>query len=273
MKDPAFLFYSKDFYEGTRTMLPEERACYVDLLIYQHQNGPIPNNIQRMKMYCSGIDEATLIATLKAKFIATNEGWINERLQMTINERQEYTDKQSINGQIGQFYKKAKEVLNKDNYLKIRSKYSDLSNEELLEEIKKFDLKNKATLKASLEASLEGSLKHRAVANAIIIKDILLELNIENRYAEIVNLWIDYKKGKRQSYKTKESTVQMIKHLIEISDNNFDNAKKIIETSIANNWDGLFPLKQHTNGKRYNEILPGHPRYVSNFDKITEIKL
>ena len=37
MKDPAFLFYSKDFYEGTRTMLPEERACYIDLMIYQHQ--------------------------------------------------------------------------------------------------------------------------------------------------------------------------------------------------------------------------------------------
>ena len=32
MKDPAFLFYSKDFYEGTRTMLPEERACYIDLM-------------------------------------------------------------------------------------------------------------------------------------------------------------------------------------------------------------------------------------------------
>lgn len=273
MKDPAFLFYSKDFYEGTRTMLPEERACYVDLLIYQHQNGPIPNNIQRMKMYCSGIDEATLQATLQAKFIATNEGWINERLQMTINERQEYTDKQSINGQIGQFYKKAKEVLNKDNYLKIKSKYSDLSNEELLEEIKKFDLKNKATLKASLEASLEGLLKHRAVGNAIIIKDILLELNIENRYAEIVNLWIDYKKGKRQSYKTKESTVQMIKHLVEMSDNNFDDAKKIIEISIANNWAGLFPLKKKQNGKQKNEILPGDTRYVSNFDGMNEYKL
>ena len=66
-----------------------------------------------------------------------------------------------------------------------------------LKRSKKFDLKNKATLKASLEASLEGLLKHRAVANAIIIKDILLELNIENRYAEIVNLWIDYKKGEK----------------------------------------------------------------------------
>ena len=269
MKDPAFLFYSKDFYEGTRTMLPEERACYIDLLIYQHQNGPIPNNIQRMKMYCSGIDEATLIATLKAKFVATHEGWINERLQMTINERQEYADKQSINGQIGQFYKKAKEVLKKDNYMKIRAEYSDFSNEELLEEIKKFDLKNKASLKASLE----GLLKHRAVGNEIKIKDIILELKIENRYAEIVNLWIDYKKGKRQSYKTADSTKQMVKHLIEISDNNFDDAKKIIETSIANNWAGLFPLKEKQNGKQKNEILPGDTRYVSNFENIDEINL
>jgi hypothetical protein len=269
MKDPAFLFYSKDFYEGTRTMLPEERACYIDLMIYQHQNGPIPNDIRRMKQYCSGIDEATLKATLEAKFKATHEGWINERLQIVIDERNIYSSKQSQNGKIGQFYKKAKEVLTAKNYLEIRKLYEYKTNDELLKEIEKFDLSNKASLKASLE----GLLKHLAIGNAIVIKDILLELNIENRYAEIVNLWIDYKKGKRQSYKTKESTVQMIKHLIEISDNNFDNAKKIIETSIANNWDGLFPLKQHTNGKRYNEILPGDPRYVSNFDKITEIKL
>ena len=30
-KDPAFLFYSQDFYAGTRTMLPEERACWAHL--------------------------------------------------------------------------------------------------------------------------------------------------------------------------------------------------------------------------------------------------
>lgn len=66
-KDPAFLFYSKDFYEGTRMMLPEERACFIDLMIYQHQNGFIPDDKRRLMMYCSGIDEATLEATLEAK--------------------------------------------------------------------------------------------------------------------------------------------------------------------------------------------------------------
>lgn len=78
MKDPAFLFYSKDFYEGTRMMLPVERACYVDLLIYQHQNGPIPNTLERVLLYCNGVDEATLKATLKAKFKRTKSGWIND---------------------------------------------------------------------------------------------------------------------------------------------------------------------------------------------------
>lgn len=76
MKDSAFLFYSKDFYEGTRMMFPEERACYIDLLIYQHQNGIIPFDLKRVSMFCNGIDIATLEATLEAKFEQTESGWV-----------------------------------------------------------------------------------------------------------------------------------------------------------------------------------------------------
>ena len=83
-KDPAFLFYSKDFYEGTRTMLPEERACYIDLLIYQHQNEIIPLDLKRVVLYCNGISEAMLLTTLKAKFIKTDKGWYNEKLKTVI---------------------------------------------------------------------------------------------------------------------------------------------------------------------------------------------
>ena len=79
-KDPAFLFYSKDFYEGTRMMLPEERACYVDLLIYQHQNGKIPNDLSRVVMYCSGVSSETVNRVLNQKFNQTVDGWFNQRL-------------------------------------------------------------------------------------------------------------------------------------------------------------------------------------------------
>ncbi|MFC5046325.1 DUF1376 domain-containing protein [Aquimarina hainanensis] len=86
-KDPAFLFYSKDFYEGTRMMLPEERACYIDLIIYQHQNGIIPNDTKRLVMYCSGCSEQTIISVLNQKFKQMVNGWLNERLDEEISKR------------------------------------------------------------------------------------------------------------------------------------------------------------------------------------------
>ena len=79
-KDPAFLFYSNDFYQGTRLMSPESRACYIDLLTLQHQNGIIPLDLKLVLSYCSGISEATLEATLEAKFAKTENGYINLKL-------------------------------------------------------------------------------------------------------------------------------------------------------------------------------------------------
>lgn len=90
-KDPAFLFYSTDFYEGTRTMLPEERACLIDLLIYQHQHGEIPDDPKRLTMYCSGCSEETIKIVLNSKFKqtlnGTLNGWSNEKLSNLVGER------------------------------------------------------------------------------------------------------------------------------------------------------------------------------------------
>lgn len=154
-KDPAFLFYSKDFYEGTRMMLPEERACYIDLLIYQHQNGIIPLDTKRMSMYCSGISEATLIAVLEAKFKQVDEGWINDKMKRIIEERSEFSSRQSFNGRIGQFWKKAKACLSAKDYRKLRD--SEYANDKdlLSKEIADKDISNKATLEAMLKAMLK----------------------------------------------------------------------------------------------------------------------
>ena len=165
-KDPAFLFYAKDFYEGTRMMLPEERACYVDLMIYQHQHGYIPNDTRRILMYCSGINEAMLIATLEAKFTKSDNGWFNEKLNLVINERKSFSNKQSINGSVGAFWKKVKSLLSPKEYVKVKEYYTSKTNEEIHSEIIENDLKDEAKLKAMLEAML----KH--LGNAIVIVDI-----------------------------------------------------------------------------------------------------
>lgn len=162
-KDPAFLLYSKDFYEGTRLMLPEERACYLDLLIFQHQNGPIPEDTRRILMYCSGINEATLIATLEAKFKLGPKGWLNEKLQSVIENRNEFTSKQSINGKVGQFWKKCKAFLSPAEYQELRVSLGSASNEEIFDFIK-----DKQIAKATLKAMLKALLKHLVNVNAIV---------------------------------------------------------------------------------------------------------
>lgn len=168
MKDPAFLFYSKDYYEGTRTMLPEERACYIDLLIYQHQNGGyIPNDLKRVLMYCSGCNEATLQATLQAKFKLCDKGWYNETMERVVSERQDFKEKQSVNGTVGQFFKKAKKILTQIDYSKLRQLFENQTNEEIFLKIKDLEI-NEATLQALLKALH----KHLEDANAIEDEDL-----------------------------------------------------------------------------------------------------
>jgi len=163
-KDPAFLFYSKDFYEGTRTMLPKERACLIDLMIYQHQHGAIPNDMERIIMYCSGIDEATLKATLEAKFKLTNEGWVNVKLDVVVQERKEYSNKQSGNGLVGQFFKKAKAIISAKELKQLKDYvYSEYGKDKLISELSKEQTTHEGMLKALL--------KHLAIGDAVVIKD------------------------------------------------------------------------------------------------------
>ena len=189
-KDPAFLFYSKDFYEATRTMLPKERACYIDLLIYQHQNEYIPNEIERISMYCSGIDEATLQATLQAKFKLCDKGWYNERLFEVIEQRKTFGEKQSDNGLIGQFFKKAKSSLPSKDYTKLKDFiYNVFTKEKLINELKINN--NHETM---LQAMLQAMLKHLVNVNVIVNEDVIInsslkekEFNFKNSLLEFVN--------------------------------------------------------------------------------------
>lgn len=63
--------------------------------------------------------------------------------------------------------------------------------------------------------------------------------------------WIDYKKSRGEKYKTEQSLMVCAKKLHELSGGNALNADAIIEQSIANNYAGLFPLK-NTQQKKVN---------------------
>lgn len=67
-------------------------------------------------------------------------------------------------------------------------------------------------------------------------------------------LWLQYKKERRQSYKSELSTTEAYSHLLNLSGNNPDTAMLIVKQSIANNWAGLFPLKTDSKQHKPAEI-------------------
>lgn len=88
-------------------------------------------------------------------------------------------------------------------------------------------------------------------------------------FQPLVDKWLQYKKAKKQSYKTNASIKTFYKRLIELSGNNIEMAGKIIEASIANNYSGIFPLKvNYSNGTaRNNNTSNSHVEQQNQFEQ------
>lgn len=67
--------------------------------------------------------------------------------------------------------------------------------------------------------------------------------NFSESEVVILKKWLDYKHVRKESYKTQESFELMAKKLFDLSRGDESKALKIIEQSMANNWAGLFELK------------------------------
>lgn len=102
-KDPAFLFYSKDWIEGTAELMPEEKGVFIDLLAHQHQAGDLPNNTERLARIARlSHDEFLKIwEVLQAKFKANGNRLVNRKLSEVMSERSEKGHKNKVIGTLG----------------------------------------------------------------------------------------------------------------------------------------------------------------------------
>jgi hypothetical protein len=90
-KDPAFLFYSSDFYTGTAFMTDEQVGKYIRLLCLQHQHGHLTE--QHMINICKTYDEHIF-----AKFEKLPDGkYHNLRLHNEILKRNAYSESRRNN--------------------------------------------------------------------------------------------------------------------------------------------------------------------------------
>jgi hypothetical protein len=79
---------------------------------------------------------------------------------------------------------------------------------------------------------------------------------ISEKFQPSFSTWLDYKAGRGEKYKTKQSIQAACDRLIELSGKDPSTAMAIVKQSMANNWAGLFPLKSDT-----RSIKPGVKMY------------
>lgn len=79
---------------------------------------------------------------------------------------------------------------------------------------------------------------------------------VSDEFKPIFQKWLDYKKEKKQTYKGKLSLQQCYKQLLELSNNNVAIAEKVVNQSIANNWAGLFDLRENKTSERDRWRMP-----------------
>jgi hypothetical protein len=92
MKDPAFLFYSQDFFTGTATMSMEDKGKYITILCLMHQQGRMTE-----ETICFLVGSVSV--NLKSKFkIDENGFWYNERLEIESEKRAKFTESRRNNG-------------------------------------------------------------------------------------------------------------------------------------------------------------------------------
>jgi hypothetical protein len=86
MKDPAILFYAKDFFLGTIELTDAQVGKYMRLLCLQHENGHLTE--ATMRKYCKPAD-----AKIFSKFVRDEQGcYFNRRLENETNRRKQFCE-------------------------------------------------------------------------------------------------------------------------------------------------------------------------------------
>ena len=262
MKDPAFLFYSKDWLEGTAEMLPEEKGVYIDLLAHQHQKGCLPSDLKRLSRLV-GLPENEFLPiweVVKDKFERSEERTVNRKLQNVMKERHEKGRKNKLIGTFGHVLKQLNLNKKEEKFLKKRFKIDELLrkndnwNTQQLTEWCINIISSSGISERYTERSQNGIA---LIANA---NEDIYNINsnkegmggkekgdlnfITNEKMKIIfKDWLEYKKDRKEKYKSEKSIQLAYNKLVKLSDNNPEIAKEIVEQSMANNWAGLFELK------------------------------
>jgi hypothetical protein len=115
--------------------------------------------------------------------------------------------------------------------------------------------KRKQNISKTEARQKQRASKSEANVDVDVDENVDVNVNAKGKYdlsgygqmAYLVQRWLDYKKSIKDSYKSQESLDMFVKKLINYSSGNAQLAEEIIETSMANQWKGIFEPKNKKN--------------------------
>ena len=97
------------------------------------------------------------------------------------------------------------------------------------------------------ESKVKESKESNIIEQDKTDESILVEkYGIDNEMANVVFDWLEYKKERRETYKSDRSVKSFITKLRNLSGDDPAKAREIVEQSFANNYAGVFELKNNT---------------------------
>lgn len=203
-KDPAFLFYSKDWFTDTMEMTAAERGVYINFLSYQHINGSIPGdmyNLEKIALCGANEDFKSIWKNIKMKFKPLNrtvdrtvdrngdqhnDRLVNWRIDEEVKRRQERGRQNTIIGtfasllRMSKLSKKQKEVVKKqfDVNAFLNSKNINESTERLTERLTEwFSEVVTVSHETATATATEAKTKYGEFSNVLLTAGELKKLN------------------------------------------------------------------------------------------------
>lgn len=278
-KDPAFLFYSKDWLEGTAEMLPDEKGVYIDLLCHQHQKGSLPLDTKRLSRLV-GLTEPEFLKmwdSIKHKFNQEGDRLVNRKLDQITTERQEKGNRNRIIGTFAsairlnkcseKIKQKVKEAFNYEDFIQIPT---NVLTERLTEWITTaIENANRDVNEIGIKEEERGVGKEEGINPNDFSQEFdsaydrikakretekknnrTVSMPFNGTFAKLWDEWKDYKAVQHEfRYKSAGSEQAALHELVSLSYGKEETAIAIIKQSMAKGWKGFFPIKKEENGK------------------------
>jgi len=170
------------------------------------------------------------------------------------------------------------QIVYKDHTKEIDKRLISIANNDLIGIEEKFNTPIKENFEGGIKekfkenntsinnTSINNKKENKKKETEQLIKEELERCNMYGNWESVINTFIDYRIERKKPL-TSKGLILMVRKLKELTGGNIDLAEQIIEQSIINGWQGLFPLQNNKAGVKGKSFISDNYNAAMMYDK------